>query len=109
MRWIKNLNDLLDFLSYMVSDAPDEFPEEDYLSSDDQMNLEKAFKILNSSMEFVKEKISNSDQLKKLQSLLDKSNAAYTNGEDVKGAHILQEFEAIVFKDNKKWTLSVTQ
>jgi len=99
MNWVKNLNDLLDFLSYMVLYAPDEFPEEDYLSPEEQMNLEKAFEVLNNSMEFVREKISNGDQLQQLQGLLNDSNTAYKDGDDVKGAHLLQEFEAVVFKD----------
>ena len=98
MHWVENTNDLLDFLSYVVLYAPDEFPEEDYLSASEQMNLEKAFEFLSKSMEFVKEKITDGDQLNKLKTLLDESKQAYENGDDVKGAHLLQEFEAIVFK-----------
>lgn len=56
MHWVENTNDLLDFLSYMVLYAPDDFPEEDYLSLSEQMNLEKAFDMLDKGMGFLKEK-----------------------------------------------------
>lgn len=98
MHWVENTNDLLDFLSYMVLYAPDDFPEEDYLSPSEQMNLEKAFDMLDKGMGFLKEKISDGDQINILQRLLDESKQAYERGDDIKGAHLLQEFEAIALK-----------
>lgn len=99
MHWIENKNDFLDFLSYMVLYAPDRFPEEDYLTSSEQMNLEKAFKMLDKGMLLFRESTYEDGKVSTLQSLLDESKQAYENGDDVKGAHLLQEFEIVAFKN----------
>lgn len=93
MFWVKSFEGLLDFISGVIIHAPDEFPKEDYLSDDEQLTLELAFEELNHGMQFVKQKIKDEDVLIQLQSTLDASLAAYREGNDVKGAHLLQGFE----------------
>ena len=37
--WVRSPEDLRDFFSYVLLSAPDEFPVEDFLAPDEQMNL----------------------------------------------------------------------
>lgn len=98
MRRVKSLDRLYDFIATVVLYAPDRFPKRDYLKPEEQLNLERAFEELNSGMEYVREKIKDQGRLDELQQILDDSLAAYRVGDDVKGAHLLQDFEEIVFK-----------
>ena len=95
--WIQDLNSLWDFIGYVVLCAPDAFPEEDYLQPEDQMNLERAFDELRNAMNLIK--LSEMDDAKRSDalSLLEKSFNAYRVGDDVKGAHVLQDFQVLIF------------
>lgn len=93
MAWIKNLNTFRDFVSLVVVHAPDDFPREDYLSDDEQLDLESAFSELNGGLRF----LPVDRQMPELRSLLDEALAAYRSGNDVEGAHVLQSFETKAF------------
>ncbi len=93
MAWIKNLNTLRDFLSLVVVHAPDDFPREDDLSDDEQLNLERAFAKLHAGLRF----LPVDRQMTRLRTLLDEALAAYRSGNDVEGAHALQSFETEAF------------
>jgi hypothetical protein len=96
MTWVSDVNSFYDFIGYVVLCAPDRFPVEDYLSSDQQMNLEKAFVELRKGVDLV---VTAPDEKRnELLQLVDKSLAAYESGDDVKGAHLLQDLEGLVFK-----------
>lgn len=97
MIWVKDIDSLYDFIGYVVLGAPNEFPVEDFLPPDEQMNLEKAFEELRRGLGVIDLEVANERKLR-LSSLLDESLAAYRSGDDVKGAHLLQDFEALVFK-----------
>jgi hypothetical protein len=88
---------LHDFLSTVIVYAPDRFPKRDFLTEADQMTLDRAFEELNHGMQFVRGRIQDKSVLSRLQQILDASLAAYRGGEDVVGAHLLQDFEDIVF------------
>ena len=98
MRRVKSLERLYDFIATVVLCAPDRFPKRDYLAEEDQLTLDRAFEELNAGMEFVRKEITDEVELARLQRLLDESLAAYRAGDEVKGAHLLQDFEAGVFK-----------
>jgi hypothetical protein len=98
--WVKSFEGLLDFLSLVIVHAPDEFPKEDYLADDEQLTLELSFEELNQGMQFVKQRINDGNIVMQLQYLLDASLAAYREGDDVKGAHFLQEFEKSLLENN---------
>ncbi|ALX11477.1 hypothetical protein P350_07915 [Burkholderia cepacia JBK9] len=85
-----------DFISYVLLSAPDDFPAEDYLSADEQMTLEKAFVELQSALPVVVPKFS-SDCLPLLRTMLEMSLEAYQCGDPIRGAHILQEFEGLIW------------
>lgn len=93
MSWVNSYESFLDFLSMVIVHAPDDFPKEDYLRDDEQLTLDKAFEEIDRGMEFVAQRDFGRECLSKLQSYIDASLAAYRSGDDVKGAHLLQDFE----------------
>lgn len=99
MPWIKNLNGFLDFLSLVIVHAPDGFPKEDYLPDEEQLTLESAFKEIKSGMSFVEPKISSDTVLDTLRARLDQALALYRQGDEVKGAHVLQDFEQLLLRE----------
>lgn len=99
MSWVNSFEGLVDFLSLVIVCAPDDFPLEDFLSDEEQLTLDKAFEELAGGMRFVREKIVDGDMLMRLQTILDTSLAAYRNGDDVRGAHLLQDFEMMIKKN----------
>jgi hypothetical protein len=96
MTWIRSLQGLRDFLSLVIVHAPDEFPQEDFLKDSEQLNLASAFDELNSGLRFVEQRINDAAVLKRLKDILDASLASYRLGDDVKGAHLLHEFESVL-------------
>jgi len=96
--WVENKADLYDFLAQVIVCAPDDFIEVDYLPPEDQLDLEKAFVELNHGMRFIAETVKDPEELRTLQALLDEALGAYREGQHIKGAHLLQDFERLVFK-----------
>lgn len=98
MPWVRDIDSLYNFLGYVVLRAPDRFPKEDYLSADQQMNLDRAFEELRVGMRFIDPGVADDAKRRALTALLDRSLAAYRAGDDVKGAHLLQDFQDLIFK-----------
>lgn len=99
--WIKDLDSFWDFIGYVVLSAPDHFAEEDFLQPDEQMNLERAFEEMRDAMNlFPPSKLNDAERSDAL-SLLQKSLDSYRAGDDVKGAHLLQDFQTLVFDPNE--------
>lgn len=101
MSWVNSYESLLDFLSLVIVHAPDDFPKEDYLRDDEQLTLDKAFEEINRGMAFVALKYSSREHLSKLQGYIDASFAAYRSGDDVEGAHLLQDFENELLRNDQ--------
>lgn len=97
MRRVTSIERLYDFIATVVLCAPDRFPKRDFLAEEDQLTLDRAFAELNAGMEFVRKRNPDPAVHQQLQGLLDESLAAYRRGEEVKGAHLLQDFEQVVF------------
>lgn len=95
---MKSVDDLYDHIGYVVLRAPDRFPIEDYLPADQQMTLEMAFEQLRQGVEIAYPNNLHPEKRALLNSLLDQSFAAYRAGEEVKGAHLLQDFQDSIFK-----------
>ena len=101
MSWVNSFEGLIDFLSLVIVHAPDEFPKEDYLRDDEQLNLDKAFAEIEQGMQYVAQRIPDQAVLKQLRGNLEASLAAYKRGDDVKGAHLLQDFERTLLEKNR--------
>jgi hypothetical protein len=89
-RWIRDARSLDDFIGYVVVHAPDGFPQEDYLQPHEQMTLERAFDELRHGLGLLQLPALRTQDL---QALLDRALQHYRDGDDVKGAHLLQDFE----------------
>jgi hypothetical protein len=98
---INSVDDLYNYIGYVVLRAPNRFPVEDYLPPDQQVTLEKAFDRLRHGIEIAYPDDFHLEKRVLLYSILDQSFAAYKAGEDVKGAHLLQDFERNIFKAEK--------
>lgn len=98
MAWIRDIDSFYNFIGYVVLSAPNSFPVEDYLAADEQMNLEKAFVELRKGLAMVDPEVADSRKRQKLSAMLEAALAAYHAGDDVKGAHLLQDFEGMIFK-----------
>ena len=102
MSWVRDIDSFYDFISLVVVSAPDGFPIEDYLSDDEQLNLDRAFAELRRGVQFVERDFPGADRERELNAMLDQALALYQKGEDVKAAHLLQDFEAKIFKGNER-------
>jgi hypothetical protein len=99
MDWVRNIDTFYNFIGLVVVSAPDRFPIEDYREPDDQLTLERAFVELRRGLEMVDPEVATAEKMPKMSQLLDESLQAYRAGNDVKGAHLLQDFEAMIFKE----------
>ena len=98
MQWVRDINSLYNFIGYVVLRAPDQFPHEDYLAPDDQMNLARAFDELKHGIALVEQDFPGADQDRGLSVLLERSLASYREGDIVAGAHTLQDLQDLIFK-----------
>ena len=98
-RWVRDISSLYDFIGYVVVSAPDRFPHEDYLAEADQMNLTKAFVELSHGVELVIADEPSPSRRQELQAVLAESLAFYRAGNDVLGAHRVQDFQNLIFKE----------
>ncbi|MCW2003314.1 hypothetical protein FHY30_002069 [Xanthomonas arboricola] len=98
VRRIQSIDSLYDFIGYVVLCAPDQFPKRDYLTSDQQMSLDRAFDELRHAISLVEADFPGADQQRGLSVILDRSLASYRQGDIVAGAHTLQDFQDLIFK-----------
>lgn len=96
---IESVDDLWNFIAYVTLYAPDEFPTEDFLPVDEQMDLGRAFEQLRRGVEIAYPEPSFSEKRAALNGLLDQSYAAFTSGEEAKAAFLLKDFQDGIFKD----------
>jgi hypothetical protein len=89
-QWVRDLPSLLDFTSYVIVYAPDEFPFEDDLPTHEQMTLETAFAALQHGVGLLG---LPTPRTQALHTLLNTAQRHYESGNDVAGAHVLHDFE----------------
>ena len=97
MSWVKSVPGFRDSPSLVNVYAPGDFPEEDYLAKDEQLNLERAFVELHHGLELLAADRGGPTSVSELRMLLDGELAAHRDGDDIRGAHPLQAFEARAF------------
>lgn len=98
MAHVKDIDSLYNFVGYVVLPAPDRFPRRDYLREDEQMTLEKAFEELRRGIDLVNSQSPDLPNADKLSGVLEDALALYRSGEDIRGAHRLNDLEAMIFK-----------
>lgn len=97
-RWVKDIDALYDFIGYVVLRAPDQFPTEDHLGPEEQMTLDRAFQELRYGVALVERDFPGADAQRGLTATLDRSLASYHAGQVVAGAHALQDFQDLIFR-----------
>lgn len=95
---MKTVDDLWDHIAYVMGYAPDRFPHEDFLSQDEQMNLDRAFDQLRQGVEIAYPEPSYEAKRALLNGILDRSYAAYKSNDDITAGHLLNEFQDNIFK-----------
>ena len=98
MIWVRDVDSFYNFIGYVINRAPNTFPVEDYLPPEEQMNLDRAFVELRRGLELVEPGVADEEKKAKLAALLDQSLEAYRSGDEIKGAHLLNDFEGMIFK-----------
>lgn len=96
---IQRLSELSDRLGFTVLAAPDRFPMVGSFGNDQNKNLVVAFERLEEGLPLVEKKIKDQAVLERLRNLLRDALFAYQQGDRKKGAHLLQDFQNIVFPD----------
>jgi len=91
MNWIQNYSEFYEFLAKLLLCAPDDFPEEDYLDKDNQLNLQRAYEELNKSLVFVEKHINDKNKFELIKNDLAASKKAYECGNEKEGAFLIQK------------------
>jgi len=99
---IRELSDLNDLVGFTVLVAPDRFPINGTFGPDQVKNLCTAFELINDGFPFIEKKIKDPVKLAQLRQIIDSALAAYQNDENIKGAHLLQDFQNTVFPSRFK-------
>jgi len=97
MSWVTSIQSFKDFLSLVIVHAPDDFPEEDFLKPQEQLDLESAFVELRHGLTLLANPGVSASSAASLASFLDRALVAYRSGDDIAGAHLLQELESQAF------------
>lgn len=94
---IKSIDHFYDFIGYVVLCAPNNFPHRDYHRAEEQMDLERAFSEIKESILLVEADFPGADLDRGLSQLLERSLDSYKQGDEVAGAHLLQDFQDLIF------------
>lgn len=95
---MKSVDDLWEHIAYVMAYAPDHFPYRDFVSEDQQMNLERAFDQLREGVIIAYPEAAYADKRNTLNSILDRSYAAYKSNDEFSAGHLLNEFQDNIFK-----------
>jgi len=95
---MESVDDLWNHIAYVMGYAPDQFPYEDFLPDDQQMNLHRAFEQLRQGVEIAYPEASFTEKRGHLNGILDRSYAAYQIGDEIAAGHLLNEFQDNIFK-----------
>jgi exonuclease VII small subunit len=95
---MESVDDLWNHIAYVLAYAPDKFPYRDFLSDEDQMTLELAFKQLREGVMIAYPEDSFASKRDELNEILDRSLEMFRNGNEIAAGHELNNFEGQIFK-----------
>lgn len=95
---MENIDDLWNHIAYVLGCAPDRFPYRDFLPDNQQMNLDRAFEQLYQGVVIAYPEPSFEEKRQHLNDILNRSYAAYKEGEEIAAGHLLNEFQDNIFK-----------
>lgn len=91
-----------DFFTLVMVYAPD-FPEEDYLAAEEQLDLDTAFEILREGLGVVRPRL-NDLEIEMVKRALDVSEAAFRAGDERTGGRTMQDLEDRLFRHPRSLT-----
>lgn len=95
--WIRNTRSLIDFISYAMACAPDNYPPEDFVADSEPMTMVRAFDEIAGGLRFV-EGIKNKDLLQQITSTFDMARETYKAGRYGEGSLVLQALQTLLSK-----------
>ncbi len=96
---IKTVDNLWNHIAYVRGYAPNDFKEEDFLLPEEQMTLDRAFKLLDDGINVAYPEDTFAEKRAELRDALSRSLQAYRAGDEIAGATILRDdFENRIFK-----------
>lgn len=100
LRTFESLGEYHDFWATIILCAPDQFPEYDWdvPPRDQAQRLEEAFADLHAGAHFAEKKLKSSRLIGVFRELLRMSHEAYLDGDGMRGAHVLQEAEGMIWR-----------
>jgi len=97
-RWCENLGELIDFIALVVLHGPDEFPKEDFLMPEEQLNLDRVFEELRHGLDCAAKEIRDEAVVETCRSMLQDAYTHYREGRVNPGAWKLQEMSQVLEK-----------
>lgn len=95
---VETVDDLWNHIAYVMAYAPDQFPYEDFLTEEQQMNLDRAFKQLREGVDVAYPEAAYVARRMLLNDILERSYAAYKANDEITAGHLLNEFQDNIFK-----------
>ena len=89
---------MIDFIALVVLHAPEEFPKEDWLKPEEQLNLDRAFDELRYGLDRAAEQVGGSPVIDTCRAMLDEADTHYREGRINPGAWKLQEMSCLLEK-----------
>lgn len=93
-----DLHGYKDFVTYVLSCAPDLFPAEDWRKPEEQMNLHRAFVGLRYGLDLVEQEMGDSAVLTNCRELVEEADAAYGAARYEEGLVKLEKVEKLLRK-----------
>ncbi|WP_135212073.1 hypothetical protein [Vitreimonas flagellata] len=99
---VKHFDAYIGFITVVLGDAPDRWIREDFLTEEQQLNLERAFEILRTKFHLVEERLERRSAAPKILETLERCYAAYKAGDGRQGAFLIQDFEELILKNTRR-------
>jgi hypothetical protein len=94
----KDLHGFKDYVGFVILCTPDEFPIDDWLKPEAQMNLERAFVGLRYGLDVTTAEKGESEVVATCRQLVEEAYAMYQVGHDIEGQKKLEEMDQLLNK-----------
>lgn len=91
-----DLHSFKDYVVYVHSCAPDMFPPDDWRTSDEQMNLDRAFVGLRYGLDITVAETGKTELVDKCRVLVEEAYAEYQSGQAMEGQRKLEEVDRYI-------------
>jgi len=99
VRKFQRFSEVTDLIGFMVLCCGNRFPKVGAFGDDQSENLEVAFLQLQEGLPLIAKKLGNDEKLREVENLIGASLVAYRAGDRMRGAHLLQDIENIIYPE----------